>query len=168
MARIERLKARTTQADFVRLCEIFSPSDLSATLPKIGTPTLVIHVPGQGLTSQEECARTAALLPNGRLVVVGGSTFYGDADEVVSAVQNLVAESCPPPALAYTDGRSLSQRELQVLRLLADGKSNQQIAGELVISVNTANRHVSNVYAKTGAANRAEAVSYAYRHGLAD
>ncbi|HXH22289.1 MAG TPA: AAA family ATPase [Dehalococcoidia bacterium] len=61
----------------------------------------------------------------------------------------------------------LSEREVEVLKLLAAGRSNQQIADELVISLNTVLRHVSNIYAKVGAANRADAVSYAYRHGLA-
>jgi DNA-binding NarL/FixJ family response regulator len=61
----------------------------------------------------------------------------------------------------------LSPREIEVLRLLAAGRSNQQIADELVISLNTVNRHVSNIYAKTGAANRAEAAAYATRRGLA-
>jgi DNA-binding NarL/FixJ family response regulator len=60
----------------------------------------------------------------------------------------------------------LSVREVEVLRLLARGKSNAQIADELVISLNTVRRHVSNIYAKTGAANRAEAASYATRNGL--
>jgi len=54
-----------------------------------------------------------------------------------------------------------------VLRLIAAGKSNPQIADELVISLNTVQRHVSNIFAKTGLANRAEAVAYALRHDLA-
>jgi DNA-binding NarL/FixJ family response regulator len=54
-----------------------------------------------------------------------------------------------------------------VLRLVAAGKSNQQIADALVISPNTVVRHVSNIFAKTGVANRAEAASFATRHGLA-
>ncbi len=70
-----------------------------------------------------------------------------------------------PKAPQYPD--RLSGREVEVLRLLAQGRSNQQIADELVIALNTVLRHVSNVYAKTGAANRAEAVSYAHRHNLA-
>jgi DNA-binding NarL/FixJ family response regulator len=61
----------------------------------------------------------------------------------------------------------LSSREIEVLRLLAAGKSNQQIADELMISPFTVNRHVSNIYAKTGVANRAEAASFANRQGLA-
>jgi DNA-binding NarL/FixJ family response regulator len=62
---------------------------------------------------------------------------------------------------------SLSVRELEVLRLLAAGRSNQQIADELVISLNTVRRHVSNIFDKTGAANRAQATAYAKDHGLA-
>jgi DNA-binding NarL/FixJ family response regulator len=60
----------------------------------------------------------------------------------------------------------LSQRELEVLRLIAAGRTNQQIAQELSISVNTAMRHVSNIFVKTGVANRAEAASYGHRHGV--
>ena len=61
----------------------------------------------------------------------------------------------------------LSSRELEVLRLLAAGRSNQQIADELVISLNTVRRHVSNVFDKTGVANRTEAAGYARDRGLA-
>jgi DNA-binding CsgD family transcriptional regulator len=60
----------------------------------------------------------------------------------------------------------LSPREVEVLRLVAAGKSNQQIADVLVISLNTVVRHISNIYGKTGAANRVEAASYASGHGL--
>ena len=65
---------------------------------------------------------------------------------------------------AYPDG--LTNREVEVLRLIAAGSSNQDIADELVISLNTVARHVSNILAKTDAANRAEAAVYASRHGL--
>jgi DNA-binding NarL/FixJ family response regulator len=60
----------------------------------------------------------------------------------------------------------LSSREVEVLRLVAAGRSNAQIADELVISQNTVIRHVSNIFAKIGAANRAEAASYATRNGI--
>jgi len=67
-------------------------------------------------------------------------------------------------ALAYPGG--LTKREVEVLRLIASGRSNQEIADELVISLNTVIRHVSNIFGKTGVANRAEAATYASRHGL--
>ncbi len=64
----------------------------------------------------------------------------------------------------YPDG--LTQREIEVLVLVAAGKSNANIAEELVISPNTVVRHVSNILAKTGAANRTEAARYAAQHAL--
>jgi DNA-binding CsgD family transcriptional regulator len=62
----------------------------------------------------------------------------------------------------------LSEREVEVVRLLCRGRSNRQIADELVISVNTVLRHVSHIYAKTGATNRVEASLFAGSHGLTD
>jgi CRP-like cAMP-binding protein len=70
-----------------------------------------------------------------------------------------------PPAAAIQDG--LSGREREVLRLLAEGRSNPEIAATLVLSRFTVNRHISNIFDKIGAANRVEATTYAYRHGLA-
>ena len=60
----------------------------------------------------------------------------------------------------------LSQREVEVLRLLAAGRSNREIADALCISLNTVATHVRSILAKTGAANRTEAAAYALRHGL--
>jgi LuxR family maltose regulon positive regulatory protein len=60
----------------------------------------------------------------------------------------------------------LSARELEVLALVADGRSNQAIASELVISLDTVKRHVSHVLDKLGAANRTQAVSRARDLGL--
>ena len=62
---------------------------------------------------------------------------------------------------------SLSEREVEVLRLIAAGRSNQQIADDLVISHNTVGRHVSNIFDKISAVNRVEATVYARDHGLA-
>jgi len=167
-ARIEGLKARTNQEDFLRIAEAFATSDLADILPGIITPTLVLHVPSEGWVTQEQSAATAALLPNGRLAVEGGSTFFGEPNEVVSSIESFLAEAASLQARPEGSATSLlSPREIEVLRLVAAGKSNQQIASELVIALNTVNRHVSNVYAKTGAASRAEAIVYAHRHGLA-
>jgi DNA-binding CsgD family transcriptional regulator len=65
----------------------------------------------------------------------------------------------------YPDG--LTARELEVLRLIAEGATNHEIAAELYISEKTVHNHVSNLLAKTGCANRAEAASYAVRRHLA-
>ena len=73
----------------------------------------------------------------------------------------------PQPATtapASPDG--LSQREVEVLRLVAAGKSNREIADALCISLNTVATHVRNILTKTGTANRTEAAAYALRQGL--
>jgi DNA-binding NarL/FixJ family response regulator len=61
----------------------------------------------------------------------------------------------------------LSEREAEVIRLVAAGRSNREIGEALSISLNTVDRHVSNILTKIGASNRAEAASFAVRHGLA-
>ncbi|TDE12195.1 helix-turn-helix transcriptional regulator [Jiangella asiatica] len=61
----------------------------------------------------------------------------------------------------------LTTRQLDVLRLVAAGKSNRDIAAELVISANTVSRHLDNIYAKLGVSTRAAAAAFAYTHHLA-
>jgi DNA-binding NarL/FixJ family response regulator len=63
-------------------------------------------------------------------------------------------------------GHGLTARELQVLRLLAAGKTNHAIATELVLAEKTVERHVGNIYTKLGVASRAAATAYAYQHRL--
>jgi ATP/maltotriose-dependent transcriptional regulator MalT len=76
------------------------------------------------------------------------------------------------PDLARLDGTSsrevhgLSRRELEVLRLIASGRSNRQIAAELVISEHTVARHVQNIYAKLGLSSRAAATAFAFERDL--
>ncbi len=60
----------------------------------------------------------------------------------------------------------LTSRELEVLRMLAAGRSNQAIAGQFVVTLDTVKKHVSHVLSKLGAANRTEAVSRARELGL--
>jgi DNA-binding CsgD family transcriptional regulator len=60
----------------------------------------------------------------------------------------------------------LSARELEVLRQVAAGKSNREIADALVISEHTVRRHLQNLFAKVGVSSRAAATAYAFRHDL--
>jgi ATP/maltotriose-dependent transcriptional regulator MalT len=64
------------------------------------------------------------------------------------------------------EAHGLSPRELEVLRLLAAGKSNRQIAAALVISEHTAARHVQNIFGKLRVSSRAAATAFAFEHGL--
>jgi len=69
-----------------------------------------------------------------------------------------------PPRASYPAG--LSQREVEVLRLLAAGKTNPDIAAALSISPKTVTHHVTSILSKIGASNRTEAAAYAARTGL--
>jgi DNA-binding NarL/FixJ family response regulator len=67
---------------------------------------------------------------------------------------------------SYSLPDGLTPREAEILRLIAHGLKNHEIAGELVVSIATVERHISNLYRKINARGRAEAVSYALAHHL--
>jgi DNA-binding NarL/FixJ family response regulator len=60
----------------------------------------------------------------------------------------------------------LSQREFEILRLVAAGNTNRAIAEGLTLSERTVDRHVSNIFGKLGVSTRAAATAYAYEHHL--
>jgi DNA-binding CsgD family transcriptional regulator len=70
------------------------------------------------------------------------------------------------PSAQSTHPAGLSEREVEVLHLLAAGKSNAVMAAELVLSVRTVERHVANIYGKTDSHSRAEATVFAFTNGL--
>ena len=75
--------------------------------------------------------------------------------------------SAPPtPRSAFPDG--LTEREVEVIKLVAGGKTDREIAEELIISINTVGNHVRSILNKTNSANRTEAAHYASQQGLVD
>ena len=78
-------------------------------------------------------------------------------------IGNLVDTTARPDAV---NPQGLSQRELEVLALIAAGKTTREIAKTLVVAESTVTRHTTNILEKIGARNRAEATGYAYRLGL--
>ncbi len=81
------------------------------------------------------------------------------------AAPNRGTETGPASGPAPPD--DLTSRELEVLRLIAAGLSNREIADALVLSNATVKTHINRIFYKTGARDRAQAVRYAYQHGLA-
>jgi ATP/maltotriose-dependent transcriptional regulator MalT len=93
-----------------------------------------------------------------------------DAARTVFAQLGAAPDLARVEALARSDAASkahgLTERELQVLRLLATGKTNHAIANELVLAERTIHRHVSNIFTKLDVSSRAAATAYAYQHRL--
>ena len=80
-------------------------------------------------------------------------------------VEELMSRTGRANAPAYPAG--LTQREVEVLRLVAAGRTDREIDEELFIAVRTVTTHVGNILNKTGASNRVEAAGFAIRNGLA-
>jgi DNA-binding CsgD family transcriptional regulator/pimeloyl-ACP methyl ester carboxylesterase len=176
-----RLREAVTVEDF--LAEIERPDEgIRHLLPHIAVPTLVMATRGRTVPVEAEAKEIASLVPSSRLVLFDTqgihSSLYrtdGELPPAIPVIEEFLATNGLDTDKAFHTSvgtatpvvaEKLSKREIEVLRLIADGKSNQQIADELVISMNTVARHVSNIFAKAGVANRAEAASYAHRNAL--
>lgn len=90
----------------------------------------------------------------------------GESSLSPTIARKLIDEITRPPDLPQAS-EPLSERELEVLALVAEGLSNQEIAAELVISERTVRNHVGNILSKLHLANRTQAALYAIRTGLA-
>jgi len=104
--------------------------------------------------------------PPGALIQAIQDVYRGDASLHPSIARKLVRELSQPTDLPPTTD-PLSKREVEVLKLLAQGLSNQEIAGRLVISERTVGAHIGHILDKLHLANRTQAALYALREGLA-
>jgi DNA-binding NarL/FixJ family response regulator len=104
------------------------------------------------------------------LTVAAGEAALDPAIQhtVVAALasQGTVAEK-PEPEAEHTLPDELTPREAEVLALIAEGLSNAEIAERLVVSPTTVKSHINHLFGKAGIRDRAQAVNYAYRHGIA-
>jgi pimeloyl-ACP methyl ester carboxylesterase/DNA-binding CsgD family transcriptional regulator len=145
--------------------------DVRADLPRVRAPTLVLHRRDDRAIAYDLGRELAAAVPGARLVTLAGSQhlpWRGDAAAVVAAAgEFLDGRPAPPPGRRAVDGATvLTERELEVLGLVASGLSDAEIAQRLVVSPHTVHRHVANVRAKLGEPSRAAAVASAARRGL--
>jgi DNA-binding NarL/FixJ family response regulator len=138
--------------------------------------------PGTQVVVLTTYADDASLFPALRAGARGYLTKDAGGDEIVRAVQSVLSGeaglspsiqrrllerlSDPEPAVAAQVPDGLTARETEVLVLIAEGLSNQEIARRLHVSTATVKTHINNLFAKTGLKDRAQAVRYAYAKGL--
>jgi pimeloyl-ACP methyl ester carboxylesterase/DNA-binding CsgD family transcriptional regulator len=158
---VPRLRRAITQADWVARSSAYLYSDTSDLLPTLRIPALVLHPRKPSALSPDESRKLASLIPGGRLVLIDGAAPPGDATTGLAAIDEFLSSVAPVSPIATGP---LSPREREVLKLVAEGRTNPQIAEQLVISLNTVQRHVSSILEKTGAHNRTEAAGYAHRN----
>lgn len=115
---------------------------------------------------------TAEEIEHAIRAIAAGQTHLDPA--IQQRLVTAVLDQTQPPAASETAGvpssdlpDELTPREVEVLKLIASGLSNQEIADALVLSNATVKTHINRIFYKTGARDRAQAVRYAYQHGLA-
>lgn len=126
----------------------------------------------RGLDTPYEAARV-------RVLIALGCRALGDKESAaleLDAVRRVFEELGAAPDLARVEqltrkqmdaeAHGLTARALQVLRLVATGRTNHAIAADLVIAEKTVDRHVSNIFTKLGVSSRAAATAYVYQHRL--
>jgi pimeloyl-ACP methyl ester carboxylesterase len=141
-------------------CEQF---DVSALLPQVKCPTLIVHHARYPLRGADVARELACGIPNARLILIEEEMWEREGwMKVEDAINAFLEEG----SMAPRDG--LTAREIEVLRLIAAGRTNREIAGDLVLSTRTVGRHITNMYTKIGARSKADATAYAMRHGLSE
>ena len=163
-ARLQRASASPEVA--AAMLEAIYAIDMREVLPRVAAPALVVHRREDRAMPFEQGREVAALLPEARLVALDGDLhppWLGDSDAVLGALTAFL--DAHDPVRPVADG-PLSEREREVLRLVADGLSDAEIARRLIVSRHTVHRHVANIRAKLGQPSRAAAAAHAAREGL--
>jgi pimeloyl-ACP methyl ester carboxylesterase/DNA-binding CsgD family transcriptional regulator len=181
----QRLRESVTPETARAALEAMGQFDITALLPRLKAPTLVLHRSDIPWLPVGIARSLASRIPDARLRVLEGEStapYLGDTEAAASAIDEFLGEADERVAPweagvaagtergvsrpGYANAGGLTAREVEVLRLLAGGKTNSEIAEELFVSIRTVERHVANIYAKVGTRGRANATAYALTHNL--
>jgi len=164
------MRESVTQETMLAAMPTLMEYDVTELLPEGGSPTLLLHRREFPASHVGLPASIASQIPDARLALVEGDTgapFAENPAPVLEAINEFLGDGAPVPAVGVPSTTSqlpaepLSAREVEVLRLIADGLSNQQIAERLVVSLGTVKTHVNNIYGKFGVGSRTQAIARA-------
>lgn len=181
-----RLKDAVTPETARAALEAIAAFDATPLLPRVQAPTLVLHRQDISWFPLAIARDLAARLPDARLLTFPGEStppYLGDTEAAADAIDEFLGcgEEAPAPGLVslpITEStprleavrrpfpHHLTAREVDVLRLVANGQTNGEIAEALSLSVRTVERHIGNLYGKIGARGRADATAYALTRGF--
>ena len=151
-AEAEKRMGRVIEVLVLQALALQGKKDMDQALAVLEKAFLLAQPEGYTRVFLDEGEPMAKLLYRARSQRIGS----GYAAELLSALGIAFGSALPPAKLLITP---LTLRELEVLKLIEAGCTNQEIAAELVISIPTVKRHISNIYTKLGASNRTQAVS---------
>jgi pimeloyl-ACP methyl ester carboxylesterase/DNA-binding CsgD family transcriptional regulator len=162
--RLQRLAASAEAASV--FLELDLGANVRALLPRVETPVLVLHRRGDRTVPIGRGREVASLLPNARFVPLAGDShlpWCDDQRELQRALAGFLHSDSAPGTSADSP---LTSRETEILRLVATGMSNREIASTLILSEHTIHRHVANILRKLTQSTRAAAATQAARQGL--
>jgi len=170
-------RASISQDDYIRTLLAEQESSVEEVWANLMTPTLLLYKDIPGFATKSWSQKAAAAIRSARLLLLeddGGLFAYPkDCSELVASIvefagsvfhernQSSTGEIRPKRLIG-----NLTPRELEVLRLIATRRRNQDIARELVLSERTVARHITNIYRKIEVRTKAEATAVAIHAGL--
>ena len=168
------LMRTTTQPEIAaRILDSFGAINVRTLLPRVRVPTMVVHSRGDARIPFEQGRLLAAEIPGAHFVTLESRNHILIEAEPAwerfceTFTDVLGAGEGAPDAPQRGDLPELTARENAVLRLVAHGQPNSEIAGKLFISEKTVRNHLASIYSKLGVTDRFDLVVYAYKHRLA-
>jgi pimeloyl-ACP methyl ester carboxylesterase/DNA-binding CsgD family transcriptional regulator len=185
----ESLRQNVTREGIRAALEAADAFDTRSLLVQIEAPAVVLHRRDISWLPLSVGIDLTSTLRGARLSVFDGEStapYLGGTEAIAQAIEDFLHDPEPPapPVLSATTapnasfalpawqrdpggtGTELTAREIDVVKLVAGGLTNREIADALVLSVRTVERHTRNIYAKLGARGRAHATAYALTRGL--
>lgn len=163
-ADLQRASASAPMA--AELLDLVYRFDVRDALPRIVAPTLVIHRREDRAVRMRLGREVAALIPGARFMALDGRAhlpWHGASPAVTESLLRFLEAAPDTQETARGPAEALSARETEVLKLVAGGLSDREVAQALFLSPHTVHRHVANIRAKLGQPNRAAAAAEALR-----